>query len=128
MKETILEFMREKAYNPMTREELIAAFDLQGKEEEFSRLLAEMEAAGEIIRTRWDRYGVPQRMNLVVGRLQGSAKGYAFVVSDDEEQADVYIAPAGTKGAMHNDKVIVRLLGKGGGPGRGRSNPHSPAP
>ncbi|NLY32299.1 MAG: ribonuclease R [Firmicutes bacterium] len=116
MKETILEFMREKAYNPMTREELIAAFDLQGKEEEFSRLLAEMEAAGEIIRTRWDRYGVPQRMNLVVGRLQGSAKGYAFVVSDDEEQADVYIAPAGTKGAMHNDKVIVRLLGKGGGP------------
>lgn len=116
MKERILEFMMNKAYNPMTKEELIAAFDIQSREKEFSRLLSEMEATGEIIRTRWDRYGAPQRMNLLVGRIQGSAKGYAFLISDEEEQADVYIAPAGTNGAMHNDRVVVRPLGKKGGP------------
>jgi ribonuclease R len=115
MKDRILEFMTNKAYNPMTKEELIAAFDVQGREKDFSRILLEMEATGEIIRTRWDRYGVPQRMNLVVGRIQGHAKGFAFLVSDDEEQEDVYIPPAGTNGAMHNDQVVARLVGKGGG-------------
>ncbi|MDD4658761.1 MAG: ribonuclease R, partial [Eubacteriales bacterium] len=116
MKDRILEFMTKKAYKPLTREELIAAFEVRSPEEkEFSKLLAAMEAKGEIIRTRWDRYGVPQRMNLVVGRVQGNAKGFAFVIPDSEGQEDVYIAPADTNGAMHNDQVVVRLLGKSGG-------------
>ena len=116
MKDRILEFMTKKAYKPLTREELIAAFEVRDIEEkEFSKLLAAMEAKGEIIRTRWDRYGVPQRMNLVVGRVQGNAKGFAFVIPDSEGQEDVYIAPADTNGAMHNDQVVVRLLGKSGG-------------
>ncbi|MDD2283043.1 MAG: ribonuclease R [Eubacteriales bacterium] len=116
MKDRILEFMTKKAYKPLTREELIAAFEIRGPgEKEFNQLLAAMEAKGLIIRTRWGGYGVPQRMNLVVGRIQGNAKGFAFVIPDFDEQEDVYIAPADTNGAMHNDRVVVRLLGKNKG-------------
>lgn len=113
MKNKILEFMAKKAYKPLTREELAAAFAVKDSQlKNFGRLLAEMEATGAVIRTRWDRYGVPQRMNLVVGHLQGNAKGFAFVVPDSEGQEDVYIPSAGTNGAMHNDLVVARLLGK----------------
>ena len=116
MKDRIIEFMTKKAYKPLTCEELIDAFAINSANEgKFKKLLAEMEAHGEIIRTRWDRYGVPQRMNLVVGRIQGNPKGFAFVVPDIEEQEDVYIAPADTNGAMHNDRVVARLLGKSKG-------------
>lgn len=100
----------------MKIEELVSAFALEGKrEKEFTKLLAEMEATGEVIKTRWDRYGVPERMNLVVGRLQGHHKGFAFVLPDLEEQQDVYIAPADTNGAMHNDRVVARLHSKNRG-------------
>lgn len=115
-KEQILEFMRKRAYSPLKLEELVSAFDLEGsKVQEFKKILTEMESTGEVIKTRWDRYGVPQRMNLVVGRLQGHAKGFAFVLPDLEEQQDVYIAPADTNGAMHNDRVIARLHSKNKG-------------
>jgi ribonuclease R len=108
--------MREKAYNPLTLEELIAAFELDGPgQKQFKKQLEELEAQGEVIKTRWHRYGVPERMNLVVGRLQGHAKGFAFVISDREEQGDVYIAPADTNGAMHNDRVVARLHSKAKG-------------
>lgn len=114
MKEQILEFMAHNAYKPLTQDELRSALTGIDKKD-LGRLLSEMEAQGEIIRTRWDRYGVPQRMNLVVGHLQGNAKGFAFVIADAEGQEDVYIAQADVNGAMHNDRVVVRLLGKGGG-------------
>ena len=68
-----------------------------------------MEARGQVVKTRWNRYGVPQRMNLVVGRVQGHPKGFAFVIPDAEGQDDVYIAPGDLNGAMHNDRVIARL-------------------
>lgn len=116
MNERILEFMREKAYSPLTLEELIDAFSVPGERSAaFKTQLTEMEAKGLVIKTRWDRYGVPERMNLVVGRIQGHPKGFAFVIPDSEEQADVYIAPADTNGAMHNDRVVARLHKKNKG-------------
>lgn len=116
MKSRILEFMAKKAYKPLTKEELISSFNLKETQvKEFSRLLEAMEARGEVIRTRWDRYGVPERMNLVVGHLQGNAKGFAFLIPDKEGREDVFIAQADTNGAMHNDRVVARLLGKSGG-------------
>lgn len=93
----------------MTLDQLLKAFGLEGRDRErFRKQLAQMEQAGEVIRTRWDRYGVPERMNLVVGRLQGHAKGFAFVIPDDHRQEDLYIAPADTNGALHNDRVVAR--------------------
>ena len=116
MKDKILEFMREKAYSPLTLEELVESFEVSGENAaDFKKELAAMEANGEIIKTRWDRYGVPERMNLVVGRLQGHAKGFGFVISDVDEQQDVYIAAAEMNGAMHNDRVVARLQTKSKG-------------
>lgn len=116
MKEKLLQFMREKAYSPLTLEELVAAFDLNGAQEKlFMKQLVELEGQGHIIKTRWHRYGVPERMNLVVGRLQGHAKGFAFVLPEGEGQDDVYIASADTHGAMHNDRVVARLHKKSKG-------------
>lgn len=116
IKKQILEFMREKAYKPLTLEELIDAFEVAGSDiDDFKKLLLDMEGNGEVIKTRWERYGIPERMNLVVGRLQGHAKGFAFVIPDSEQQQDVYIAPTDLNGAMHNDRVIARLHSKSKG-------------
>ncbi|QNO14377.1 ribonuclease R [Alkalicella caledoniensis] len=114
MKEKILQFMREEAYKPLTLEELVSSYNLQGKEiSDFQRVLEEMEEEGEIIKTRSNRYGVPERMNLVVGMLQAHSKGFGFLLPLDPELEDVYISSQDMNSAMHNDKIIVRLH-KGG--------------
>lgn len=107
----ILEFMATHAYRPLTLEELIAHFAIKDVPEikEFSELLAEMEQKGQVVLTRKMRYGLPQQMNLVVGRIQRHAKGFAFLIPDDVNVRDVYIKSEDLNGAMHNDRVIVRL-------------------
>ena len=81
------------------------------------KLLEEMEQEGKIIRTRYGRYGVPDKMNLVVGMLQGNQAGFGFILPDKEELPDVYIPAGQMNGAMHGDHVVARLL-KGGGRSR----------
>jgi len=41
-------------------------------------LLQEMETRGQVIRTRKNRYGIPEKMNLFVGTIQGHPKVMPF--------------------------------------------------
>lgn len=75
-----------------------------------SYLLEELENEGKVVRTRKNRYGIPEKMNLYVGTLQGHPKGFAFLICDNK-QDDVFISRENLGGAMHNDRVIVRPLG-----------------
>lgn len=61
--EKILAFMREQAYHPMTVKELEEAFELKDSAsfKELVKTLNALEASGEVIRTRANRYGVPEK-------------------------------------------------------------------
>lgn len=110
----LLEFMRETAYKPMTYHELEQHFAIDNAAD-FKHLLqclTRLEEAGLILRTRSDRYGVPERMNLLRGRLQAHPKGFAFLIPDDDDHQDVYIHANDLKGAMNGDTVFVRITSK----------------
>lgn len=110
IKEKILAFMREEAYKPMMLEELAIIFDIKKSDwKDFSKVLEEMESEGLIMKTRKNKYGVPERMNLIVGKLQGHPKGFGFVIPENTELKDVYIPAENLNGAMNNDKVIARI-------------------
>ncbi|GEA17860.1 ribonuclease R [Moorella sp. E306M] len=108
-KEELLSLMRTRSYRPMTAAELMAALGAKD-EEAFRELLHSLEQEGYIVRTRKDKYGLPEKMGLVSGLLQASTKGYAFVVPREKEQADVYISALNLNGAMHGDLVLARIL------------------
>ncbi|SEL55734.1 ribonuclease R [Paenibacillus sp. cl141a] len=112
--ETLLNFMRETAYKPMTYQELEQHFAIEDAHEfrEFLKLLNELEQSGKIILTSTERYGVPERMSLLRGRLQAHAKGFAFLIPDDREHPDVYIHANDLKSAMNGDTVLVRISSK----------------
>ncbi|WP_236838663.1 ribonuclease R [Caldalkalibacillus salinus] len=110
--------MREDAYKPLTVQELEEVFEIDGSDafKQLVKLLNELEEEGEIIRTRSNRYGVPERMNLVKGTIQGNAKGFGFLIPDIAEQPDVFIAGKDLNGAMNRDKVLVRINHESSGP------------
>lgn len=115
----LLNYMREVAIKPLKIDELVRNLGITDKREikRLQKLLEEMEQKGKIIRTRYGRYGVPDKMNLVVGMLQGNQAGFGFILPDKEELPDVYIPAGQMNGAMHGDHVVARLL-KGGGRSR----------
>jgi ribonuclease R len=110
----ILDYMRKESYRPMTLQELEGAFSdsLASNQDAFVKTVNEMEAQGLIIKTRSDRYGLLEKMGLMKGRVQSHAKGFAFIIPDDENQEDVFVGPNDLAGAMNGDTVIVRVSPK----------------
>ncbi|KYD24493.1 hypothetical protein B4110_3128 [Parageobacillus toebii] len=113
----ILTFMRDEAYKPLTVQELEEAFGITDAAEfkEFVKALVAMEEQGLVVRTRSNRYGVPEKMNLVRGKVSGHAKGFAFVVPEDPSLDDIFIPPSEMKNAMHGDTVLVRVHSESSG-------------
>ncbi|WP_407071837.1 ribonuclease R [Pueribacillus theae] len=109
--------MREEAYKPLTVGELEEAFGLSDSSEfkDFVKTLNYLEDNGLIVRTRSNRYGVPERMNLLKGKVQGNAKGFAFIIPEEDGLPDVYVTQSDLNGAMNSDTVIVRLNQKSSG-------------
>lgn len=110
IKNTILEFMHEQAYKPMSFEELADAFKIMpGELRDFRKVLRTMEKEGMIYRTRTERYGILEKMNLITGKLQVHPRGYGFVISE-EDVPDVFIISNNMGGAMNGDKVVAKIL------------------
>ncbi|MCC3376948.1 ribonuclease R [Cohnella sp. REN36] len=110
----LLDFMLESAYKPMTYQELEKHFGIEDAADfkVFLKMLTDLEQDGKVMRTRSDRYGVPERMNLLRGRLQAHAKGFAFLLPDEQDHPDVYIHANDLKGAMNGDTVLARITSK----------------
>ena len=109
-KERVVAFMKDDAYKPLLFSELINVLVVPSSDKKvFKDMLDELESEGRIFLTKRDRYGVPERMNLTVGRLQGSERGYGFVIPDDEDTGDIFITADSMNGAMHNDRVVARV-------------------
>lgn len=112
--EELLAFMRESTYKPLNAEDLINALNVTDIRE-FVAMLRELEQQGLIVFTRKNRYGLPEKMGLISGRLQAHPKGFGFLIPDKPEESDVFIGADNTAGAMHNDRIMVRVFPKTGG-------------
>ncbi len=110
IREKILAFMRDGSYAPMTSEELLDALAGECSATKFWQELLALEQNGEIIKTRFETYGLPEKMGLVAGRFQLTSKGFGFVIPDNKgERPDVFIPPRALNGAMNNDRVLARV-------------------
>ena len=77
---------------------------------DFRNQIKLMAEEGALVRLRGGRYGLPDKMNLITGILNGHPNGYGFLTPEKNDQGgDIYISPKHTAGAMHKDKVIARL-------------------
>ncbi|MEY8818639.1 ribonuclease R [Bacillus subtilis] len=113
----LLSFMKEEAYKPLTVQELEEMLNITEAEEfkELVKALVALEEKGLIVRTRSDRYGIPEKMNLIKGKISAHAKGFAFLLPEDTSLSDVFIPPNELNTAMNGDIVMVRLNSQSSG-------------
>ncbi len=111
-REQIIKSLREKVTHPATSRELIRILKVPREERAtFRRLLKALVSTGELIETKGGRVGLPDKMDLVVGRLTMHAAGYGFLVPGKAggDAPDVYVSAGNIKEAMHGDRVLARI-------------------
>lgn len=110
-------YFKDVAEKPLSVSELEVAFPTRDSDEfkELVKVLNEMERRGILVQTRTNRYGVPEKMNLTRGRLQAHAKGFGFVIPEEQGETDIYVSAEDMEGAMNGDTVLVRLHSKSSG-------------
>ena len=86
----------------------------------FLDILDDMVEDGKLVMTRKKKYALPETLGFLVGRLQGNQKGFAFFIPDDENEEDVFIPAENLNTAMHNDRVMIRILKNGHSSARSR--------
>ena len=133
----ILARIREQVHHPATLAELAQRLEIAREDRPaFRRRLKHLVASGSIIATRGGHFGLPDRMHLVVGRIDMSAQGFGFVRPErpvEGVSGDIYVAGVNLQEAMQGDRVVVRLEGvtrlpeRGGkGDRRGRDDGRRP--
>jgi ribonuclease R len=111
--EQLLTLIRDKVDHPATARELLVRLKIPREQRAtIKRLLNGLVDAGHLIQTRGNRFGLPDRMNLVVGRVQTHPRGFGFVIPDrpvEGLEGDIFIAGANLNQAMHGDHVVARI-------------------
>ena len=122
--EQILRLVREKVDHPASVRELLQTLRVPREQRQtFKRRITALVSAGDLIRTRGNRYGLPDKMNLVVGRVEVHPRGFGFVVPERPLEGvtrDIYVAGVNLNQAMHGDRVVVRIERREGDRAEGR--------
>src|SRR5919198_2065569 len=111
-RDQVLALMRERAHHPAGIRELLQLLRVPRDERTtFKRHIKSLVSSGDLIQIRGHRFGLPEKMDLYVGRLQTHKAGYGFVTPERplDGGGDIYISGMNLNEAMHGDRVVVRI-------------------
>lgn len=77
-------------------------------------ILQELVNEERLIRLSRERYALPSSSSVVTGTLQMNDRGFGFVLPEASAKLrkDIYVSRRDLHGAMHGDRVVVRLKRK----------------
>ena len=120
----ILRLIRDRVDHPATAKELLRTLRIPREEQAtFKRRLRALVASGSLVEIRGQRFGLSDRMNLVVGRVSTNPRGFAFVEPEatGDAPSSIFVAGTNLNQAMHGDRVVVRVEhGRDAGRAEGR--------
>ena len=103
---------------PVSFSDLISKYKLSDERQQIGlkRRLRAMERDGQLVYTKADSYGLPERMDLLRGKVIGHRDGFGFVQLEQGGQ-DLFLPHHQMQGVMHGDTVLVKA---GGADAKGR--------
>jgi ribonuclease R len=111
----LIETLRTRAGKPMMVRELMRLLRLKADDRrDLKHALNDLVLAGEVVKTRGNRFGLPEKMDLETGSFQAHPAGYGFVIPEKKGKTDIYIAVRSRLDAMDGDKVVVRITPQAG--------------
>jgi len=111
-REELLGALETRVDHPASARELVQILRIPREARvSFRRLLRSLATDGALVLVRGHHYGLPGKLDLLVGTLTMNPAGYGFVVPDrgHDGDGDIYVNAANLNGAMHGDRVTVRI-------------------
>ncbi|UXY13943.1 ribonuclease R [Chitiniphilus purpureus] len=109
-REYILELVKAEGA-PLPVDEFATRLDITPDERPFfERRLAAMAREGQLMINRKGALCLPEKVDLIAGRVQGHPDGFGFLVPDDGS-ADLYLGPREMDKVLHGDRVLARQIG-----------------
>src|ERR1700761_7383218 len=108
-RDQVLALMRDRVHHPAAMRELLQVLKVPKDDQtSFKRHIKSLVASGDLIQIRGQRFGLPEKMDLYVGRLETHPAGYGFVVTERplENGGDIYVPAPHLSEAMHGDRVV----------------------
>lgn len=107
-RELILELLK-NSDAPLKREQIAQAFDITEEEplEGLRRRLRAMERDGQAVYIRNGSYGLPERMDLMRGKILGHRDGFGFF-RPDEGGKDLFVDQKQMHTVFHGDTVLAQ--------------------
>lgn len=110
-KQALLKFFKEDADHPIMDVDVARFLHVEGAEVgALMELMEELVNEGALIKTKKRKFAVPEHFGLVAGKLMMTAKGYGFVSVTGRREDDVFIPPSSLGGAMHQDRVLMKVV------------------
>ncbi len=108
--EKLIGFLGDKDYRPMTSKDISLILGIRSEDMPmFYDMLSELENKGRIIITKKGKIALPERLDMAAGIFTGNERGFGFVTCEGRKD-DIFIPPSATGGAMHKDRVLVRIV------------------
>jgi ribonuclease R len=110
-REYILQVLAEQGV-PVALERLCDLLDIKPAElTDFSRRLGAMARDAQLLQNRRGDWLIPDKADLIRGRVEGHPDGFGFLVSDEKGQADLFLPEKEMAKVLHGDRAIARIVG-----------------
>lgn len=109
-KDKIISLVRDENFPPLKRGEMRSVMNVSPEEKnEFDSLIDELISEGKLVETKKGKIMDSEKLGLFVGEFLGNQKGFGFVRLENSDGNDVFIPAGAVNGAMHKDKVLIRI-------------------
>lgn len=109
-REFILQILAERGA-PIMAEELAQLLNIREDElVAFERRMQAMGREGQLLLNRKGALCLPEKLDLIPGKVQGHPDGFGFLLRDDGGD-DLFLGPKEMDKVLHGDRVLARLIG-----------------
>lgn len=97
--------------HPLNYKQVAAQLNIADPESKstIESILVEESKSGKFIETSRGKFQLKQLKVYLLGKVDMTADGSAYVITDEETESDIYIAPRKVRQALHGDRVKVHV-------------------
>ncbi len=108
----ILALFKANPTSLLNYKQVAARINYQGDRNDIIAALMQLSKAEKIEELDRGKYHYVHQLSQVEGKMDITARGAGFLVTDEEGEDDIFIAPSDLNGAFHGDTVLVELYAR----------------
>jgi ribonuclease R len=110
-REYILQMLAEQGV-PVAVERLWQLLDIKPDEQaDFGRRLGAMARDAQLLQNRRGDWLIPDKADLIRGRVEGHPDGFGFLVPEEKGGTDLFLPEKEMAKVLHGDRAIARVVG-----------------